>query len=73
MTEKNVYGINEEDTVTPIMVRDAIIQYFLEAHKDCLELAIFDKKMTKMIIIENVKKVLDKLVETMNTQPKNHC
>ena len=34
-----IYGVDFSDKVTPVMVRDAIVQCFYEAHRDVLELA----------------------------------
>ncbi|MBT4857079.1 hypothetical protein HON52_02725 [Candidatus Uhrbacteria bacterium] len=38
MTEENVYGVNPDEEVTPIKVRDAIVKCFIATHKDSLEL-----------------------------------
>ncbi len=32
-----IYGVDSEGTVTPIMVRDAIIRCFREAHREAIE------------------------------------
>lgn len=37
--ENIIYGVNLEKKVTPIMVRDAIINCFYQAHSDVLDLA----------------------------------
>ena len=40
MNENNmIYGVDISKNVTPVMVRDAIIQCFYEAHNDVLDLA----------------------------------
>jgi len=35
---KHIYGVDTNKKITPIMVRDAIIECFINAHKEVLEL-----------------------------------
>ena len=77
--EKIIYGVDITKKVTPILVRDAIIQCFYEAHKDILELAkefFGDPKrkkfeeMKKIHVKELVENIFDKIGEDFNKPTK---
>lgn len=52
-----IFGVDPNEPVTPIMVRDAIVECFTQAHKDSLELGDdIDEETTKQMIIASIKK-----------------
>jgi hypothetical protein len=76
-----IYGVNITKKVTPVMVRDAIIQCFYEAHKDVLELAreTFgtppEKKfeeMKKSHVKELIQDIFDKIGGDFNKPTKDN-
>ncbi len=77
--KKIIYGVDITQKVTPIMVRDAIIQCFYEAHGDILELAkeFFGypkkenfEKMKKSHVKELIENIFDKIGENFNNPTK---
>lgn len=83
-TAKNsnvIYGVNITKNITPVMVRDAIIQCFYEAHRDVLELAkdTFgsppEKKfeeMKKSHVKELIQDIFDKIEGDFNKPTKEN-
>ena len=74
-----IYGVDITKRVTPIMVRDAMIQCFYEAHSNILELAkdFFGdpnrkkfEKMKKLHVKELIENIFDKIGENFNNPTK---
>lgn len=51
----DIYGVDPNSEITSIMVRDAMVECFTIAHKDCLGIEA-DNETEKVMIKENVKK-----------------
>jgi hypothetical protein len=75
-----IYGIDMSKKVTPIMVRDAIIQCFFEAHDNILELAkdFFGnpdeecfEKMKKSHVKELIENIFDKIGRDFDNPTKD--
>jgi hypothetical protein len=74
-----IYGVDISKKVTPVMVRDAIIQCFFEAHDSILDLAkdyfgdpdkdCFDK-MKKSHVKEMIENIFEKIDEDFNNPTK---
>ncbi len=56
MSDEYVYGVDTTKEITPIMVRDAIVRCFIEAHKDSLGIEEQDSDIIKRMVTEAVKK-----------------
>jgi len=78
--KKIIYGVDITKNVTPIMVRDAIIKCFYEAHSDVLELASETfgypsekkfEKMKKSHIKELIQGVFNKIGGDFNKPTKD--
>jgi hypothetical protein len=74
-----IYGIDITKKVTPVMVRDAIIQCFFEAHDNILELAkdffgdpdkVKFEEMKKIHVKELVENIYLKIGEDFNKPTK---
>jgi len=54
--DQKIYGVNSDQSLTPLIVRDAIIECFIEAH--CLDTGILpsDKDINKQYCREIVQK-----------------
>jgi hypothetical protein len=82
MSEKRktiIYGVDINKKITPVMVRDAIIQCFYEAHGDILELAkdFFGdpnqhkfEEMKKSHVKELIENIFDKIGENFKEPTK---
>lgn len=59
MEDKKIYGVDLSGEITPIMVRDALLRCFSEAHKKTLEEGIEDRSL------ENLKELSDMNAEIL--------
>lgn len=75
-----IYGVDITKNITPIKVRDAIIECFYEAHNDVLELASETfgspsekkfEKMKKSHIKELIQDIFDKIKGDFNKPTKD--
>ncbi len=75
-----IYGVDVTKNVTPVMVRDAIIQCFYEAHSDVLELARESfghppkkkfEEMKKIHVKELICDIFDKIGRDFNKPTKD--
>lgn len=69
--KKQLYGINLEDTITPLQVRDAIIQCFYEAHDTVLNemytpFAVNSKKEKQPQKYKHVEMLIRKMFNDVN-------
>jgi hypothetical protein len=75
-----IYGVDISKKITPVMVRDAIIQCFFEAHDNILELAkdFFGEpdeecfeKMKKSHVKELIENIFEKIEKDFNNPTKD--
>ena len=83
MVSKNkniIYGVDVNNIVTPVMVRDAIIKCFYSAHRDVLELARESfgyppkkkfEEMKKVHVEELIMDIFDKINGDYNKPTKD--
>lgn len=55
MEDTQIYGVDTSTSVTPVQVRDALLQCFMEAHADCLELDTPNEEVTEQMIRMHVE------------------